>query len=1123
MKHDRDAPVATKEEACQSSETFSKWSEQLLLLEQEAEDEECRDLLVSCSHSELQARGMAILKLCVAEQTTALYGRACVTLEKPGSVPLPAHRITNGDIVGIFDQGSHPLSKAVPIVSAVVVRVRQTSIDLAIDGGEIPNEVLDGRQLNMATVSSDVTLKRYREALNLLKTGVPNGPTSELVRVCFGDGPGPRFREEKSELCSRPDAVDCKFRAEQSNQLNDPQQAAVVKALRAADVAIVHGPPGTGKTTTLVAYILEAVYRKQRLLVTAPSNVAVDNLLERVVDCGCRSVVRLGHPARVQSELHKFTMDNVLYDSDQASLCRDIKKEIDDILKKNRNKKGKDSSESKPARGELTELRKELRQRERRAVAEVLKQKQVIFATCAGAATLHREIRRGGVDAASSLEFDVVVIDEAAQALEVACWIPLLLGKKAVLAGDHQQLAATVKSSKAAQQGLDRTLFARLIERYGDEVAALLSIQYRMNEVIMGWSSRSFYDARLEAASSVASRTLQLTEVPAVNAVGDIVEAMKCPLLFVDTGGVTIYREDGQDQATSASKPGHHPAVHQSCSNPGESRFLVHYAKLLVKCGLSVRDLTVITPYNGQVQQLRNDFSVDQECEKLGLDQPRINTVDSFQGQEADAVLISLVRSNERGIVGFLSDYRRLNVAVTRARKHVMIVGDAATISGDNTLGSLYDYACERGKVLFVQQLLDEDGCVPADPAAAAAIQEEKRKKEARKLEKEKEKRHEKHQEEEKMKLRFESLLRPVLEKVGYLELPKTLNPYERAMAHEVAAALGLNHESRGEGIERQLCVWASGADCPEGHVASASKPDAKANAKAATLSPAQSCENEESGSDQETVLDAFERRARSLLASLGPQQPAAEWKAPSEEELLVLSRLAAEMGLRLDEEGSGKKRRCRVQVADLPAVDQQEVPSAKSAAASSSSMAAGGEQQGANSVLAGLHAERQRRQAAAAEERRKEIEKAESELKAAKKQGKKEKQAAKASKADAGDDDDLDAVLLELTSQDSTCAFGTCKAKINTLMDMVSKCKHCSKRFCVAHAQAEVHGCGDAAMRAERARWKDGCETAANPRGTALGSKSSAQPSRGALAGKLEAKVKAQEASRSAKKKDKK
>ncbi|CAK9043567.1 unnamed protein product [Durusdinium trenchii] len=1076
--------LVAKEQRFSSPADFARWCENVLVLEKEAEDEETTELLKTCSQAELQSRGIAVLKLRVAEQSTALYGRACITLERI-SGDLPAHKISHGDIVGFFDQNSRPLANAHPLASAVVTRIKSSTIQVAFDG-DVPIEVLDGRPLNIALVSSDVTLKRYREALDLLKSGSRTSPASRLVDVCFGEA-HPRFYEKKTEDCARADAIDCTFLSESSQKLNEPQQSAVIKSLCAGDVAIIHGPPGTGKTTTLVSYILEAVYRKQRLLVTAPSNVAVDNLLERLADAGCRSLVRLGHPARVQESIHKFTMDNVVYGSEQAELCRDIKKEIDDIVKKNTSK-SKKPSQGEKSWGALKELRTELRQRERRAVAEVLKHTQVVFATCTGAATLHRELRRSGVDSGGAV-FDVVVIDEAAQALEVGCWIPLMLGKKAVLAGDHQQLSACVKSTSAQQQGLDETLFGRLIDTYGDEVAALLSIQYRSNEIIMGWSSRSFYESKLQAASSVAHQTLSLQEVPAANITPEILDILTAPMLFVDTGSLAMYREDGELSQSD---------LHQSRCNPGESRFVLHYAKVLVKAGLKPSAITVITPYNRQVEQLRCDFAEDPEAEQLQLS-PRVSTVDSFQGQEADAVLISLVRSNQHGVVGFLSDFRRLNVAVTRARKHVMIVGDASTISKDNILSSLYEYACDSGRVAFVQQLLDEDGGVPADPATAQVIQEERLRAMAQKAGAMKEKRDDKMEREEQLRRRFENQLRPLTEsgkatskeEKSFIELPKTLNPFERAMAHEVAKSLGLQHESIGEGMQRRLVVWKG------------EKPELLKQTEAAPHVT----------EEMETAIDAFERRAKSLMSSLGPGK-AAEWKNPSEEEAELLKRLAGELKLRVVEDESKKSRRFQVQAPSAeaaPTAESQKISSNKENQPAPAAAPA------ASSMLANLHAERLQRQQAQADKRATELQKTQNELKQAKKAAKKEKGA-----KPQADDDDLDAVLLEFTTQERTCSFASCKEKINTLMDAISKCRYCNLRFCLNHAQAEVHGCGEQAHRAEQKKWKDTCN-AASSRGSGLVNKSAGKDGRGALVNKLQEKVKEQEAGRTAKKKDKK
>ncbi|CAE7719937.1 IGHMBP2, partial [Symbiodinium sp. CCMP2456] len=1059
-------------------EAFAAWCEGVLALEKAAEEEE---LLLSCSQAELQSRGLAILKLRVAEQSTALYGRACLTLER-ATGDLNSHKISHGDIVGIFDQGSRPLSKAVPLASAVATRIRPETIQLAFDG-DIPVDILDGRLLNLALVSSDVTLKRYKEALDMLKGGrARSSPASALVGVCFGDAK-PRFHEAKSEdNFARTDAIDCTFLASATGNLNEPQQTAVMKALRAADVAVIHGPPGTGKTTTLVSYILEAVYRKQRLLVTAPSNVAVDNLLERLADAGCRSLVRLGHPARVQENIQQFTMDNVVYASDQAELCRDIKKEIDQILGKVRSKKPQ--APSKPF-GNLKELWQAASPGTGNLKCQTCFQALRLVALASGSSKLIVPWNIG------SCLFDVVVIDEAAQALEVACWIPLLLGKKAVLAGDHQQLAACVKSTEAQQQGLDprsemalgldETLFGRLIDRFGDDVASLLSIQYRSNEKIMGWSSQSFYSSRLEAAPSVASQTLSLQEVPSMNISAEILEMVTAPMLFVDTAGLSMYREDGEASRSD---------IQQSRCNPGESRFVVHYAKMLVRAGLRPETFTVITPYNRQVEQLRADFAADADVEALKIT-PRINTVDSFQGQEADAVLISLVRSNTHGVVGFLSDYRRLNVAVTRARKHVLLVGDASTICNDDVLSSLYGYACDHGRVAFVQQLLDEQGGIPADPSTAAALQEERRQALARTSDKSKEKLRDKVQEEEKLRQQFQKRLRHVLDTGQPLQLPAKLNPYERAIAHEVAKELGLMHESRGEGSERRLVVWSKDGPVPNfpEPVAAAAGPASEGVDGAPVAAPAP---------EEETALEAFERRARDLLASLGPGQPVAEWKSPTDVEVEVLQRLAGfppkvehavcyfvagDLQLEVSEAGSGKKRRLQLKVF----WQQTAGPMPKSEAGQEGKS----EPPSGNAQLASLHEERRQRQLAMAEQRKKDIEKSNADIKVAKQAAKKEKAAKKT--AATTDDDDLDALLSEFTKEEGICSFANCKEKTNTLMDTLSKCKFCSSRFCLKHVQAEVHGCGDQAQRMEQKKWKE-----AGSRGSGLVNRSAGKDGRG-------------------------
>jgi len=359
-----------------------------------------------------------------------------------------------------------------------------------------------------------------------------------------------------------------------------------------------------------------------------------------------------------------------------------------------------------------------------------------------------------------------------------------------------------------------------------------------------------------------------------------------------------------------------------------------------------------------------------------------------------------------------------------------------------------------------------------------------------------------------------------------------------------VATALGLLHESVGEGMQRRLCVWAPGHAGPKSAEAAAStapegakRPgagpsQAKAghgSAQGAPEAPAAAADAEESDSDQETPLQAFERRAAATIKGLGgAQQPAAEWKAPSSVEQEILERLAGEAGCEFSVIGSGKKRRCRVEAAAVPA--EATAPEATAAAApvaeqapaqkkGSDSSSAGAP--GSNSLLADLHASRVQRKADEAEERKQKNEAARAELKQGKKSG---KQKVKINNGGyPAEEEDFDALLSEVAAKDGLCAFGNCREKVNMMIDTLSLCKHCNSRFCLKHLQAECHGCGDAAKRAETKKWRDVCETASNPRGAGLVNKSAGSAGRSQLAGKLQEKLNQSEASRSTKKKDKK
>ena len=451
--------------------------------------------------------------------------------------------------------------------------------------------------------------------------------------------------------------------------LNPTQEKAVNEVLWAKDVAIVHGPPGTGKTTTLVEAINETLMRESQVLVCAQSNMAVDWISEKLVDRGV-NVLRIGNPTRVNDKMLGFTYERRFEAHPDYPQLWAIRKAIRE-LRKNR-KKGSESYHQK-----LERLKSRATELEIRINCELLGEARVIACTLVGSA--HRLLE--------GMKFGTLFIDEAAQALEAACWIPMRRATRVILAGDHCQLPPTVKSIAALRAGLGKTLMERIAENK-PEVVTLLKIQYRMNEEIMRFSSDWFYHGEVESAPQIKYRSILEDD---------------SPITWIDTSNeenqVTIEGDDVVSGEKRDDMNFHEQFVGESFGriNKAEADLtLLTLAEYLTQVGKrrvleESIDVGIISPYRAQVQYLKRLLK-KYEFFKPYRRLISVNTVDGFQGQERDVILISLVRSNDEGQIGFLKDLRRMNVAMTRARMKLIILGDKSTMTKHPFYQKLWEY-----------------------------------------------------------------------------------------------------------------------------------------------------------------------------------------------------------------------------------------------------------------------------------------------------------------------------------------------------------------------------------------------------------------------------------------------
>ncbi|XP_076027106.1 DNA-binding protein SMUBP-2 [Genypterus blacodes] len=936
---------------------------ELLQEEREAEIEESRIWQENVSLKDLQNKGVCLLKLQIGSQSTGLYGRTVLILEPrkhQGVSSLPSNSFGPGDIVGLYEGGGCQADSQ--ISTGIVTRVSQASVSVAFEDSKDGLSFETDSLYNLLKLANDVTYKRMKRALNVLN-GYGAGPACGLINVLFGDS----TPSSHSQLNEVPFF---------NTNLDQSQKEAVLFALSQREVAVIHGPPGTGKTTTVVEIILQAVRQGQKILCCAPSNVAVDNLVERLAQSKAK-VLRLGHPARLLESIQKHSLDAILAQSDNADIIADIRKDIDKAFVGM--KKQHDKGDRGNFKREIGELRKELKSREATAIAQILKSADVVLSTNTGASN------DGPLKFLPAEHFDWVVIDECAQALESSCWIALLRAPKCVLAGDYKQLPPTIKSQTAASKGLSVSLMERLIQRYGDSVVRMLTVQYRMNSAIMDWASREMYQGRLTAHSSVETHLLK--DLAGVSGS----EETSTPLLLIDTAGCGLSEMEVTDE--------------QSKGNQGEVDIVELHIKALTEAGVKAKDIAVIAPYNLQVDLLR---------QKLSASHPalEIKSVDGFQGREKEAVVLSLVRSNRKGEVGFLAEDRRINVAVTRARRHLAVVCDTQTVQTHAFLKSLIDHMTQCGEVRtafeYIQDIVpqnytrDHRDTKTSSSSSSSSTRQKMRdpgranhgpKKPTGSRSGESGHRLDKptksftpaltEEEQEQINKNRYAEIREQVENFlkdsnqRELQFPSSFNSHDRLLVHQIAEEMSLGHESRGEGKDRCITV--------------------------------------------------------SRLAGTKPLEPVTAEEATA----------AAEEEEEEEEEDSTP--------------NLQEEPSARPLL-----------------DLKSLHVERMKREQQKREENAQQkkqqgsVPPAQSEKKKKAKGKTKTKAGACDIAAASGAGDDFDTLIDAVMKADTVCAFIKCKASVRTLGQL---CLFCKRQYCLSHHIPEVHGCGDEAKSQARMR----------------------------------------------------
>lgn len=559
------------------------------------------------------------------------------------------HQFSSGKNISLFsNNGQSDQNELI----ATIKSSQKNKLKIIVHTDELPDWCYDGK-LGINVQFDENSYTEMQFALDKVIAANDNR-TSELREILFGSTE-PSFEKENDNLVVQ--------------QLNLSQNKAIRKVQASKDFAVIHGPPGTGKTTTLVQAIRICLQTEKQVLVCAPTNTAVDLLTEKLLEAGL-NVLRMGHPARISEELIKTSVDGQIQTHKNYHEIKNLRKTAEEYFKmagKYKRVFGKEEAQQRAAYyNEAKTCLKDARLIEDYILDDLFNTAQIIC--CTPVTTSSKFL--------SKRKFKTLFFDEASQALEPMVWIPLLKCERIILAGDHHQLPPVVKNIQAQKEGLGLTLLDKCIET--KEAVSLLNKQYRMNTPIMKFSNQYFYNNELIADNSVKDYLL-------INDSNDEETFYNKAIEFIDTAGC------GLDESQ-------HPET-LSSYNVGEAKLLLNHLEQLITWYTNLQvdvklRIGIISPYKEQVNWLKDELR-SYELNQTLIEELRVNTIDGFQGQECDVIYISLVRSNAEQIIGFLSDLRRMNVAITRAKKKLVIIGDSATLSSNKFYEAFVMY-CEE-------------------------------------------------------------------------------------------------------------------------------------------------------------------------------------------------------------------------------------------------------------------------------------------------------------------------------------------------------------------------------------------------------------------------------------------